>query len=48
MTSHLEYRYGIAYTEWNCICGNIEGMAQTAMSTKTTYMGGGASDRTVD
>ena len=47
MTPHLEYRYGIAYTEWNCICGNIEGMAQTTMSTKTTYTGGGASDRTV-
>ena len=48
MTPHLEYRYGIAYTEWNCTCGNIEGMKQTGMSTKTTYTGGGASDRTVD
>ena len=47
MTPHLEYRYGIAYTECNCTCGNIEGMEQTGMSTKTTYTGGGASDRTV-
>lgn len=45
MPPHLEYRYGIAYTEWCCICGNIEGMEQTRMTTKTTYTGGGASDK---
>ena len=48
MTPSLEYKYGIAYIEWSCICGNIEGIAQTTMSTKITYTGGGASDRTVN
>ena len=48
MTPNLEYKYDIAYIEWSCICGNIEGVAQTTMSIKTTYTGGEASDRTVD
>ena len=45
MTPHLEYKYDIAYTEWACSCGNVEGMKQTGMSTKITYAGGGANDR---
>ena len=45
MTPNLEYKHGIAYTKWSCICGNIEGIAQTIMSTKITYAGDRANDR---
>ena len=48
MTPNQESQFGYTYIRWTCPCGYVEGIEQTTLSTKTTYTGGGASDRTVD
>lgn len=48
MTPHLNYAYGIAFTIYSCLCGYSVDTFGCRYDNKTTYMGGGASDRTVD
>ena len=48
MTPHLQYKFGYSYTLWICPCGYSEDIGDTRVDNKTTYTGGGASDRTVD
>ena len=48
MTPHLNYVYGIALTVYSCACGYSEDTCGVRYDNKTTYTGGGASDRTVD
>ena len=38
------------HTKWTCTCGNVvhTGFTDILYDNKTTYTGGGASDRTVD
>ena len=48
MTPHFNYVYGQAFTIYSCFCGYSEDVGDTRADNKTTYTGGGASDRTVD
>lgn len=48
MTQHLRYVYGQAFTIYSCFCGYSEDTCGVRYDNKTTYTGGGASDRTVD
>lgn len=48
MTQHLRYLYGQAFTIYSCFCGYSEDTCGVRYDNKTTYTGGGASDRTVD
>ena len=47
MTPHLQYKFGYSYTLWICPCGYSEDIGDTRVDNKTTYTGGGASDRTI-
>ena len=48
MTPHLKYVFGQAFTVYDCFCGYSEDIGDTRVDNKTTYTGGGASDRAVD
>lgn len=48
MYPYLQYKFGYTYTLWTCSCGYFEDVGTSAADNKTTYTGGGASDRTVD
>ena len=48
MTPHLNYVYGISFTVYSCFCGYSEDTLECRYDNKTTYIGGGASDRTVE
>lgn len=47
MTPHLQYKFGYSYTLWICPCGYLEDVGDTRADNKTTYTGGGVSDRTI-
>ena len=48
ITPHLQSKFGYVYNLWTCLCGYSEDVGNTKADNKTTYTGGGASDRTVD
>lgn len=48
MKSNFHYMYGNAYILWTCACGYFDDDGEIAVDNKTTYIGGGVSDRTVD
>lgn len=48
MTPHLNYSYGITFTVYSCFCGYSEDTCGCRCDNKTTYTGGGASDRTIN
>lgn len=47
MTPHFQSKFGYVYTLCICTCGYSEEIGSTSADNKTTYTGGGASDRTV-
>lgn len=48
MTPNLKYVFGQAFTVYDCFCGYSEDTFGVRYDNKTTYMGGGVSDGTVD
>ena len=46
MTPHLQSKFGYVYTLWTCLCGYSEDTCGVRYDNKTTYTGGGTSDRT--
>lgn len=48
MTPHPNYSYGITFNVYSCFCGYSEDTCGVRCDNKTTYTGGGTSDRTVD
>ena len=44
MTSEIIFK---GHVKWICACGYSEDIGDTRVDNKTTYTGGGASDRTV-
>lgn len=47
MTSYLECIFGQVFTIFSCSCGYAQGTDEVRYDNKTTYTGGGASDRTI-
>ena len=47
MTSILQSKFGYVYTLWTCPCVYSEEVGDTRADSKTTYTGGGVSDRTI-
>ena len=47
MKPYMHYKLGSSYAVWICECSYFENDTGTVMGNVTTYMGGGASDRTV-
>ena len=47
MTSEIIFK---GHVKWICACGNViyTGFTDISHDNKTTYTGGGASDRTID
>lgn len=45
MKSNFQYMYGNAYILWTCPCGYFDDGGEIVVDNKTTYIGGGASDR---
>ena len=47
MKPYMHYKLGSSYAVWICECSYFENDTRTVTGNVTTYMGGGASDRTV-
>ena len=45
MVPHLKYVFGQAFTVYDCLCGYSEDTFGVRHDNKTTYTGGGASDK---